>query len=440
MEIAAGEVRFSEAYGSSDGNWARSVRNARTPKRRDNEDYDDRSPSVEKVTADVDARHHHLVCAARELPFRLMSPLAAFKEPLSERDELNAIMTRKIEREDNIVDPAAAAPATRDEYAGFLARAAEDDEVLLVFGDWLQSVGDARGQLIAVQHALETAKGPKQLGLQEAEKRVLSGSLLMPDAQPAAFLWRRGFVHRVMFDAIEHDKWKPVLRHPSLQLVREVAVSAALPALPATVRVLELGRLARRDDVAAILAGLPGLERLKLHFVDDLRAVRHGKVVELELFDLGAPRAGMTLRTADRDQLPSLRRLVLRIERGLDAAVALVCGTPLVRDLEELVLHGPITPAGLAPLREAKGRPRVLDLRGTPITTIDDSIRDLAATIAINEPKQVGPWLVRHTRRPEWGIGRVIAEGDDGIDVEFETAGRKLVRNVELLEEVEGSG
>ncbi|MBA3503426.1 MAG: DUF3553 domain-containing protein [Deltaproteobacteria bacterium] len=52
----------------------------------------------------------------------------------------------------------------------------------------------------------------------------------------------------------------------------------------------------------------------------------------------------------------------------------------------------------------------------------------------------MGPWLVRHTRRPEWGIGRVIAEGDDGIDVEFETAGRKLVRNVELLEEVEGSG
>ena len=45
-------------------------------------------------------------------------------------------------------------------------------------------------------------------------------------------------------------------------------------------------------------------------------------------------------------------------------------------------------------------------------------------------------WLVRHKRRPEWGIGRVLAESEDGLEVEFEVAGTKQVRNVELLEEL----
>jgi hypothetical protein len=53
--------------------------------------------------------------------------------------------------------------------------------------------------------------------------------------------------------------------------------------------------------------------------------------------------------------------------------------------------------------------------------------------------KQVGEWLVRHTRCPEWGTGRVVKESDDGLEVEFERGGKKHVRNVELLEEVEAN-
>jgi len=46
-------------------------------------------------------------------------------------------------------------------------------------------------------------------------------------------------------------------------------------------------------------------------------------------------------------------------------------------------------------------------------------------------------WLVRHSRKPEWGIGRVVEETEGGLQVDFEHGGSKLVRNVELLEEVE---
>ena len=51
-------------------------------------------------------------------------------------------------------------------------------------------------------------------------------------------------------------------------------------------------------------------------------------------------------------------------------------------------------------------------------------------------PEKPREWLVRHTRKPEWGIGHVIEETDAGLEVEFEHAGKKLVRNVELLEEI----
>ena len=51
-------------------------------------------------------------------------------------------------------------------------------------------------------------------------------------------------------------------------------------------------------------------------------------------------------------------------------------------------------------------------------------------------PPPLAEWRVRHTRRPEWGIGTVVGEGEGGLEVEFEKAGRKQVRNVELLEDL----
>ncbi|HEY0253444.1 MAG TPA: DUF3553 domain-containing protein, partial [Kofleriaceae bacterium] len=52
-------------------------------------------------------------------------------------------------------------------------------------------------------------------------------------------------------------------------------------------------------------------------------------------------------------------------------------------------------------------------------------------------PRPVGEWKVRHTRKPEWGDGLVVGGDDEnGLEVEFAAVGKKLVKNVELLEEI----
>ena len=86
----------------------------------------------------------------------------------------------------------------------------------------------------------------------------------------------------------------------------------------------------------------------------------------------------------------------------------------------------------------------MLDLRGcAALTTADlERMAQVVPSVVrdVRSPpvKQVAlkEWRVRHTRRPEWGIGTVVEEGAAGLEVEFAKAGRKQVRNVELLEDV----
>jgi Protein of unknown function (DUF3553) len=52
--------------------------------------------------------------------------------------------------------------------------------------------------------------------------------------------------------------------------------------------------------------------------------------------------------------------------------------------------------------------------------------------------KAGGEWRVRHTRKPEWGIGRVISEDETkGLEISFEHGGMRTVKNVELLEDLD---
>ena len=127
--------------------------------------------------------------------------------------------------------------------------------------------------------------------------------------------------------------------------------------------------------------------------------------------------------------------------------VEAIARTDLLEGIPTLALHGDLTVRGIQPLLDVGRRFEVLDVRHTQIATVDAKrIAKLAPTIIIEDaaplsaaapPKQVGEWLVRHTRKPEWGIGRVIEELDDGLQVQFENGGTKHVRNVELLEEIE---
>ena len=472
--ICDSELRLSEAFVSDEGQWARGHRNARTARHRDWLDGDDRH-HVNDPNPDVWARFHHLACAAQHQPYKLRSALAAFTLELPDREQLE----RAIERALSAVDVAEDSKATRDEYLGFIARLrdAPDHDLMLVFADWLQSVDDPRGELIIVQHALETAAGAHRRLLVDREKKLLAAHRkhLMPDRIEGTYVWRRGFVQRVVLKNVDHGLAR-VFAHPSLRLLRElvvetdgqtsIVVAANLPTpLSPTLRVLDLSNMssiAKRNAglgaIGPLLANaLPRLERLRLAGAADLHDVCHPSLAELELAYIDATSAvqataGGEPRTLverigglDRRNLPALARLILRVERGLDAAVDALASTNVLAGLQALTLRGDLWPVGLESLRAAGARFEVLDLRGTQFASVDlPRLSPLATRVVLDEPapasaKQVGEWLVRHTRCPEWGTGRVVKESDDGLEVEFERGGKKHVRNVELLEEVEAN-
>lgn len=423
-QIASRELRLSEAYVPTEGKWAREHQHARRERPREFQ-YDDDNRYRSQTNPELWARFHHLACAAQHQPYKLRSALAITSLAIPGRDELE----QAIERAMSAVDVAEENAETRDEYLAFIARLREgpDDELALVFGDWLQSVGDPRGELVAVQRGLETATGDDKVKLADTERKLLAvhRKQLVPERLDGTLVWQRGFIHRLVLTAADPASLARAFAHPSLRLVRELAVeiggwsstvvAANLPTpLPATLRVLELGTTSTQatDGLGAIgpllSDALPQLVRLKLHGACELAEVRHPTLVELEVVVADAAQSTVASPRGERrtlierigelapEGLPALQRLILRIDRGLAEAVA--------------HLH-----------------PQLVDKLGR-----DEPV--VAPPPAA--PVKVGEWLVRHTRKPEWGTGRVVEETDAGLEVEFEHGGKKLVRNVELLEEV----
>jgi len=474
--IDDGELRLAEAYVSHEGRWARSHSYARTPRPSAGYDSgDDRGHrSYDSVNPELWQRYHHLACAARREPYKLRSALAATTLEIPNRAELEAAIERALSG----TDAAQENPATRDEYERFAAAldGPDGDEVALVFADWLQGVGDPRGELINVQHALETATGDERARLAESEKRILSThkKRLLVDGFVATLVWRRGFVRRLQLNerSLSSSALPRVATHPSFRLVTELAaeaqyslngLAAQLPKpLPVTLRTLEL-RCGSIGPVDALLADqAPRLEHLAIHGAASLDALRHPSLRSLKLGAADASEGQwatatsgpttLTTRLAalDARHLPSLRRVTLRVARGLPAAVAALADNgPLLAQLDELVLAGDLGSRGVERLVGAAHRFRLIDVAGctldradvAALSTIADSVvtAEPAVPAAPAAPKPVGDWLVRHTRKPEWGVGRVVEELDEGgLEVEFEVAGRKTVRNVELLEDVDG--
>jgi uncharacterized protein (TIGR02996 family) len=472
--IGDGELRLAEAYVAHEGRWARSHAYARTPRPSAGYDSgDDRGHrAYDSVNPDLWQRYHHLACAARREPYKLRSALAATTLEIAYRAELEAAIERALSG----ADLAQEDPATRDEYERFAAAldGPEGDEVALVFADWLQSVGDPRGELINVQHALETAAGEERARLAESERRILSThkKRLLVDGFTATLEWRRGFVRRLQLTerSLASSALPRVFTHPSFRLLTEMAVEAQYSAnglaaqlpkpLPVTLRTLEL-RCASAGPVDALLADqAPRLEHLAIHGAASLDALRHPSLRSLELGAADATEGQWATATSgpmtlaariaalDVRQLPSLRRLTLRVARGLPAAVAaLTDNGPLVAQIDELALAGDLGSSGVDRLARAARRFGLVDVSGckldraqlAALQAIADRVvtPEAAAPAPPAAPKPVGEWLVRHTRKPEWGVGRVVEELDEGgLVVEFEAGGRKTVRNVELLEDV----
>lgn len=472
QSIAQGELRLIEAYVRDDGPGARAVKNARIRRPSPLGDSD-RRYNDDTSNPDLGGRSHHLACAAQQLPYVLRHALAATAVEIPGREALE----QAIERALQVVDVAEEAPATRDEYRRFIEglRETDDDAALMVFTDWLQNHADPRGELAAVQRQLASKSTAELVAL---EKKLLAASRdrFVPDRLEGELTWRSGFVHRLTLRTITSFDRVTLARcfaHPSFRLLRELAVSIErvviapnLPELPSTLRVLELGLESESEwdgldaglgDVASLIATAARLERLVLKVASAL-SLRSSSLLELGLHARDAnqerPIAAATgartslvarLRELSAEALPRLHTLRLRVDRGIDDALPVVMKTALGRQLQTLGLHGELTARGVETLERNLGALQVLDLRGcTGLSAADlERLQRLLPSVIRDEPQAPAEkktvsteWRVRHTRKPEWGIGTVVNESDEGLEVEFPKAGRKQVRNVELLEDV----
>lgn len=91
----------------------------------------------------------------------------------------------------------------RDELLGVIAENPDDHNGWLLYADWLQQRGEVRGELIALDIALESAAGPRKAELEAARVELLAsyGAALLGDTF-AKFVasgygtvtWHRGFI------------------------------------------------------------------------------------------------------------------------------------------------------------------------------------------------------------------------------------------------------
>jgi uncharacterized protein (TIGR02996 family) len=117
-----------------------------------------------------------------------------------------------------------------------------DREQLLVYADWLQACGDARGELIAVQDLAATTTSQAEFEHARARARTLVETVeqLRPPLLDLRIwaVWERGFVRRLELSIDRYDRGEPndwdeqlatILDHPSLALIEYVLVRVQLP-------------------------------------------------------------------------------------------------------------------------------------------------------------------------------------------------------------------
>jgi uncharacterized protein (TIGR02996 family) len=169
-----------------------------------------------------------------------------------------------------------------------LAASPDDANAFLVYGDWLSERGDPRGQLVAIQHALETRSTPElaheAAALLERHADHLLGPLRRNLASGLVELeWRHGFIDaaRVGADTLYPPREPPdgsagavshLLRLPAARLLRKLDVRAGGSAVArvlaahgaTTLRDVGLADHSSYVDLVELAPSLPHLESLRL--------------------------------------------------------------------------------------------------------------------------------------------------------------------------------
>ena len=199
----------------------------------------------------------------------------------------------------------------------------EDVESHLIYGDWLQARGDARGQLIALQHAIAQAvetERPQLLAREREYRAEHLGHLFGPLRSLAETLvqrWSLGFIDAAWVGAGGLER----------TLAGPFEVLSALLRLPIAARMTELG-------LTNSLVHAHGLERLlcSSEVIANLRALELGAPVKLE---------------RERRRMPAFARLWLHL-----------------RKLRKLTIHGDQPP--LRALHSPTLEHLELHMRGLP--------------------------------------------------------------------------
>ena len=259
------------------------------------------------------------------------------------------------------------AAAARDEaLEAAIAADPSRPEPWRVYSDWLQQQGDPRGELIAVQSALATTKGPEWGRLKVRELQLLEGHAehfygplkKWRAARRTDVEWKNGYLRSVMGRTLQPALME-LFAHPSARFLEQVMLDDgelvnAHPDQPFT-------DLAVNGEKLAPVLGLERLERLSLGFTRWPSGLDHPRVERL----WWARPTAEQVRALGASALPRLTHLSLWASgANLEAVNELLAGRELAARLE-LDLSVDDSPAPLDPA--AAARVERLDLHHTGI-------------------------------------------------------------------------
>jgi len=275
------------------------------------------------------------------------------------------------------------------EELAFLSRVRErpdDDGPRLIFADWFDERGDARGEFIRVQCALARLSDadPRRTELEQREKELLDKHQarwtagLQGLSSSSLCTYRRGFVESISVDAKAFlERGKEIFRYGPIRHVRFFDVAGCLAALADSpllslipeidlcgnslgnsgvdqlarskrlqnLEYLNLGFNDLTDQALRTLAGMPQLSQLRELYLNDNRQI-------------GTP----GLRAlADSASLPNLRHLDLSGNLLSGTALRVLINGDALKKLDSLNLSGnPISDEGVAALANSELLKRML--------------------------------------------------------------------------------
>lgn len=264
------------------------------------------------------------------------------------REEHDALVQEKTKKGYVRTDAPKEAPREPNlEAAMFEGLLRGDAAPALVYADWLQSHGNAWGELITVQHALE--KKPKDKALQKREAALLK-PLPMPDAKLGTVTWKWGCIDSL--HVFNEQDWmdesydvmvmlRPILDLPHCGGLRELRTGVIRwdsneEDVPATLKEAgqrPLGKYVRR----LFLGDKPSDVDMDHHTIGDVRALSKlfPNLEALKLTSGAASWSGRTNFEFGPLKLPKLKSLIIET-CGLSSVRAKQLTSSTLPQLEEL--------------------------------------------------------------------------------------------------------